>query len=76
MPAVLRKIEERKFKSVWVLTPELECERWYQRLDKIEASKAKWHGIQPDEEHDFFVDDKGHPCGKMPINWWIVRCVA
>jgi hypothetical protein len=74
MDAVVNKLREGKFRVAYVIFPELECEAWYRKLDKLHG--ADWHGCEPAAKVSFWVDELGNRCGTSLLCWWVIKVVG
>lgn len=74
MPEIVKRLETGEFRVAYLVAPELECEPWYRKLDKLRASH--WYGCEPTDQHNFWVDDDSNDCGPSAITWWIIKVVG
>eukprot|EP00466_Bigelowiella_natans_P003119 jgi/Bigna1/70820/fgenesh1_pg.13_\ len=68
---VVSKLKLRGFKSAVLVVPEVPFRDWCATLEGIR--NARWHGVEPGDEHQFWVDSSGRPHCKPPVAWWVVR---
>jgi hypothetical protein len=72
----VRKLKLKRFKTAYVVIPEVSFEKWYQQLEGIRSTS--WFGVEPHDEdgNKFWVDSEGRPHADPPITWWIVKIVG
>eukprot|EP00466_Bigelowiella_natans_P002121 jgi/Bigna1/90392/estExt_fgenesh1_pg.C_690051 len=68
---VVSKLKLRGFKSAVLVVPEVPFRNWHTTLEGIR--NARWCGVEPGDEHQFWVDSSGRPHCKPPVAWWVVR---
>eukprot|EP00466_Bigelowiella_natans_P019769 jgi/Bigna1/75805/fgenesh1_pg.37_\ len=68
---VVSKLKLRGFKSAVLVVPEVPFRDWCATLEGIR--NARWHGVEPGDEHQFWVDSSSRPHCKPPVAWWVVR---
>mmetsp|Transcript_25796 Transcript_25796/g.41706 ORF Transcript_25796/g.41706 Transcript_25796/m.41706 type:complete len:153 (-) Transcript_25796:590-1048(-) len=54
-----------------LVVPELECEQWHRILGDCDAEG--WHGHEPKDDGEFWLDSKGDNMREEGITWWLVK---
>jgi hypothetical protein len=73
MRRVVERLQQSAYKTVYVIVPDLECERWYRQLDQQLGRRSLWYGVEPKDGLSIFVDSAEQPCGTSVITWWVIR---
>mmetsp|Transcript_5998 Transcript_5998/g.8978 ORF Transcript_5998/g.8978 Transcript_5998/m.8978 type:complete len:215 (+) Transcript_5998:1962-2606(+) len=68
---LLKKLKERKFKTVYAVLPELRCEDWMDEIEKLPSSV--WYGVDPEDKAKVWQDEAGRKIFGQQITWWLIR---
>ena len=69
---VERLLKDDNFKTLRMIVPDLECEEWFQQLEK-KVEGTSWHGVEPEDGIQFWLDEAGRPVRDEPLTWWIIK---